>query len=155
MTMQDYAAALVETVRDLEPQYKTKAPCVNLSESDTLRCCVPNGERYTMQPINRAARNLERRARAWLVDNPTAYARLIAEVKQAAEKNALFKPLPAILFIQEQAAADGVGFTVDASLFPALERIICEDAPECSRAISLSPSVFELAYRERHRLEFE
>ena len=51
---------------------------------------------------------------------------------------------------QEQAAADGVGFVIDASLFPAIERIICEDTPEVREHIALTPSVFELASRERN-----
>lgn len=65
--------------------------------------------------------------------------------------NDLFVTFDAVRIVQEQAAADGAGFIIDVSIFPAIERIICEDAPEVREHVALSPSVFELANRERHR----
>lgn len=145
----NHIAALLDAAQSTIPQYHTQAP-QDLSHSLVLPCCLPRGEEYTNQPANRTARALERRARMWIAENPEAYTRLLTRARALAVNDDLFVIADAVRVEQEQAAQDGFSFCVDASLFPAVERIICEDAPEVREHVILAPSVFELARRERH-----
>lgn len=145
----NYIAALLEAAQSTSPQYRTQAP-QGTPGSLVLFCCLPQGEKYTNQPANRTARALERRARMWIATTPEAYARLLTRARALAMNNDLFVIADAVRVEQEQAAADGEGFVINSNLFSAIERIICEDAPEVREHIALTPSVFELANRERH-----
>lgn len=145
----NHIAALLEAAQSTSPQYRTQAP-QDSPESLVLFCCLPKGEKYTSHPVNCIARALERRARAWIAANPDAYSRLLTKARALAANNDLFVIADAVRVEQEQAAQDGLSFRLDASLFPAVERIICEDAAEVREHVILAPSVFELAHRERH-----
>lgn len=145
----NHIAALLDAAQSTTPQYRTKAPQAP-SGILVLPCCLPQGETYTNQPANRTARALERRARIWIAENPEAYARLLTRARALAMDEDLFVIADAVCIVREQAAADRAGFIIDASIFSALERIICEDAPEVREHVILAPSVFELAHRERH-----
>lgn len=116
-----------------------------------LYCCLPKGETYTDQPANKKAAELEARARFWIEANPSAWSRMVEEIKLAVEAKRRW----AMRRLIEEARtydlvdANGEPFRVNNVLESALARIVCEEMPEAREYVSLRMSVFEVAHAER------
>ena len=118
-----------------------------------LYCCLPEGETYTDQPANKKAAELEARARSWIEANPSAWSRMISEVKAAvkAERRWAMRRILEEARTYDLVDSNGEPFRVNNNIEPALARILCEEMPEAREYVELRMSVFEVAHAERER----
>lgn len=119
--------------------------------SPILRCCIPEGETYTEQPINQKACEIEQCARAWAVANAPVWSRWVSAVRNAAESGVRWS----IKLLAESARdydivnGNGEPFKVNNNLTPALARILCEEVEGAGDCVELRTSIFESARDER------
>lgn len=117
-----------------------------------LYCCLPEGEAYTDQPANKKAAELEARARSWIEANPSAWSRMVEEIRAdvEAKRRWAMRRLIEEARTYDLVDANGEPFSVNNVLESALARIVCEEMPEAREYVSLRMSVFEVAHAERH-----
>lgn len=116
-----------------------------------LRCCLPDGEAYTDQPINRKAAEIEARARAWMFANPSVWRQWSESVKRdtAIQRRWSVQALAESTRAKDRVNDSGEFFKVNNDLLPALSRILCEEIPEAGQYVELRTSIFERARAER------
>lgn len=117
-----------------------------------LFCCLPKGEAYTDQPANKKAAELEARARSWIEANPSAWSRMVEEIRAdvEAKRRWAMRRLIEEARTYDLVDANGEPFRVNNVLESALARIVCEEMPEAREYVSLRMSVFEVAHAERN-----
>lgn len=116
-----------------------------------LFCCLPKGEVYTDQPANKKAAELEARARSWIEANPSAWSRMVEEIRAdvEAKRHWAMRRLIEEARAYDLVDANGEPLRVNNILESALARIVCEEMPEARKYVSLRMSVFEVAHAER------
>lgn len=142
------------TASDDMPKNNMGAPVKAKARSASplrLYCCLPEDETYTDQPANKKAAELEARARSWIEANPSAWSRMVEEIRAAVEakRHWAMRRLIEEARTYDLVDANGEPFRVNNVLESALARIVCEEIPEAREYVSLRMSVFEVAHAER------
>lgn len=154
-TKDSRAVSSDQTETTQKPKNATKQGDTSKNNTGTslriLRCCLPDGEAYTDQPINRKAAEIEARARAWMFANPSVWRQWSERVKRdtANKRRWSVQALAESTRAEDRVNDSGESFKVNNDLLPALSRILCEEIPEAGQYVELRTSIFERARSER------